>query len=349
MGSVAHLSSDVSLTVGSGPDVAEDSQDGSGSDPSRHLDDSRRTCLPLRTCLDPPHPMRFSEDRKKILAALTGATAAASTQPVVRILEGKRPAHDQPAYFMEVPRLILVLEGRGTFLTIEQDKEMLVDVLPGQILFLAPYTWICPIPRVNYRSLGVIFRPDSTRLMITARRAMAADGSIACRYVAQWRTTETLGNKGKHLLQLFQEKPADRMGDRMFKLLAELLLTELIELIESAPEHVRPGQSVLWQLVCDYLSEHWSDPNLSREGTARFFNRHPNHFSRFFHAHTKKNFRTYVNEIRLERSLQFLRDLRYNVTDVAGLCGFTDVPYFILCFRQRFGITPGEYRRRHED
>jgi AraC-like DNA-binding protein len=59
-------------------------------------------------------------------------------------------------------------------------------------------------------------------------------------------------------------------------------------------------------------------------------------------------FRTYVNEIRLERSLHFLRDLRYNVTDVACLCGFTDVQYFIRCFRERFGFTPGEYRKRSE-
>jgi len=293
--------------------------------------------------------MRFSEDRRKILAALTGSAAAASGQPVVRILEGKRPANEHPAFFMEVPRLILVLEGRGSFLAIENDKEVLVEVLPGQLLFLAPYTWICPLPREAYRSLGVVFRPDSTRLMIHARRAMAADGTIPCKYVAQWRTTETLGAKGDHLLQLFRAPPADRLGDRTFMLLTELLLAELVALVETAPEHVRSGQSVLWQLVCDYLSEHWSDPNLSREGTARFFKRHPNHFSRFFHAHTQKNFRTYVNEIRLERSLQFLRDLRYNVTDVAGLCGFTDVPYFILCFRQRFGITPGEYRKRYED
>ncbi len=293
--------------------------------------------------------MRFSEDRKKILTALTDCAGTVARQPVVRVLEGKRPSNEPPAYFMEVPRLIMVLEGRGTFLTIEQDKEVLIDIVPGQMLFLAPYTWICPVPRQAYRSLGVSLRPDATRLMIHARRAMAADGTIPCRYVAQWRTTDTLGPKGEHLLALFREKPVDRLGDRMFTALAEILVAELLTLVETAPENVRPGQSVLWQLVCDYLSEHWSDPKLSREGTARAFKRHPNHFSRFFHAHTKKNFRTYVNEIRLERSLRFLRDLRYNVTDVAGLCGFTDVPYFILCFRQRFGITPGEYRKRHED
>jgi AraC-like DNA-binding protein len=293
--------------------------------------------------------MRAATDRKKILLTLREAISTCSTQPVIRVLEGKRPGNEQPAFFMEVPRLIIVTEGRGTFLTVEQDRETLVDVSPGQLLFLAPYTWICPVPKETYRSLGVIFRPDSTRLMIHSRKAMAGDGTIDCRYQAQWRTADTLGSKGEHLLSLFRESASKRIGDRMYALLTEMLLSELAELVETAPEHLREGQSVMWQLVCDYISEHWSDPNLSREGTARFFKRHPNHFSRFFAAHTNKNFRAYLNEIRLERSVQLLRDLRHNVTDVAALCGFTDAPYYILCFRLRFGITPGEYRTRYEN
>lgn len=293
--------------------------------------------------------MRFSDDRKTVLGALTQWLALPSALPVVRVLEGKKPANDHPAFFMEVPRLIVVLEGRGTFLTIENDREVVFDVAAGQVLFLAPYTWICPVPRVAYRSLGIIFRNDSTRLTVHARRAAAADGTVPSRYLAQWRTQETLGAKGEHLLELLSEPPAGRLGERTFSLLMEIVMAEVTALAERAPEYVRASQAVLWPSVCDYLSEHWSDPQLSRAETARFFKRHPNHFSRFFHAHTNQNFRTYVNEIRLERSLHFLRDLRYNVTDVANLCGFTDLQYFIRCFRQRFGFTPGEYRKRYED
>lgn len=294
--------------------------------------------------------MSLSDNRKKILAALAACPGDAARRMVFRVLEGKRPEEGaQPAFFMEVPRVIIVLEGRGRFLAIEQGREQVVDAEPGSILFLAPCTWICPIPLEPYRSLGVVFRPDSTRLTIHERRAMAGDGSIACNYVAQWRTAETLGAKGGCLLQLFREDAPARLGVRAFSMLAEMLIAWLAELVETAPEIERSKQSVLWPLVCDYISEHWSDPALGREAVARFFNRHPNHFSRFFHAHAKKNFRVYLNGIRLERSLPFLRDLRYNVTDVANLCGFTDVPYFILCFRKSFGITPGEYRKRHED
>ncbi len=293
--------------------------------------------------------MRFSPDRKKVMAALSDWLDSPPNLPILRVLEGKRPANEHPAFFMEVPRLIVGIEGRGTFLTIEKDREIVFDLAPGQVLFLAPCTWICPVPHAAYRSLGVIFRPDSTRLTIHARRAMAADGRIQSRYLAQWRTQETLGPKGDHLLQLLRGARAERLGERTFNLLMEILVAEVAALAERAPEHLRATQTVLWQSVCDYISEHWSDPKLGRDSAARFFNRHPNHFSRFFHEHAQQNFRTYVNEVRLERSLHFLRDLRYNATDVANLCGFTDLQYFIRCFRQRFGLTPGAYRKRLED
>ena len=102
----------------------------------------------------------------------------------------------------------------------------------------------------------------------------------------------------------------------------------------------------MWHSLCDYISIHWADSSLSRKTIAEFFHLHPNHLSRFFHRHTDQNFRGYLNEIRLKRSLQFLGDFRYNITDVASLCGFTDLQYFIRCFRRRFGFTPGEYRKK---
>lgn len=288
-------------------------------------------------------------DRRKILRALHAwCGSAAQRLPVVRVLTGQRPPGPPASFFMEAPRIILVLEGRATFLTVVEGVETRSDLVPGQLLFLSPYTWIAPVPRVAYRSLGVTFRNDSTRLIITTRRPMRADGIVVDRHLAQWQTLETLGATGEHLLALLRGPAPRRLGERMFTALAEMLMVEITALAEDAPAHVRPGQTVLWQAVSDYLAEHWSDPQLSRKSAAAYFNRHPNHFSRFFHAHAKRNFRAYLNEIRLERSIRFLADLRYNVSDVAVLCGFTDVPYFIHCFRQRYGITPGGYRRRHE-
>lgn len=284
--------------------------------------------------------------RVKVLKAIQQWVSAAPQHPVVRVLEGKRPDNDHPHYFKEEPRLVIALEGTGRYMTIENGQEMLFDLQPGQVLFLAPCTWSCPVPWMTYRSLAISLRPNLTRVTIHSRQAIRKDGKIPWRYLAEWQTQDSLGSRGQKLLEVFSDPSPAYAGDRMYRAISEILIGEVGGLVESAPESGRSSDTILWHSLCDYISAHWSEPSLSRERVAEFFQRHPNHLSRFFHQHTKQNFRSYLNEIRLKRSLQFLCDLRYNVTDVANLCGFTDLQYFIRCFRKRFDLTPGEYRKR---
>jgi AraC-like DNA-binding protein len=286
-----------------------------------------------------------TNDRAMVRLALERWMMAPTTRPIVRILEGRRPSNEQPSFFKEEPRLVIGLEGTGRYIAIEHGHELMFDLMPGQVLYLGPCTWSCPVPQTAYRSLAITLRSDSTRVTIHSREAMRKDGSIPWCYLAQWQTTATLGPRAGHLLELLSDPTPPRLGGRMHSMLVELLISEIAGLVESASESGPANDMILWHSLCDYISANWSDPTLSREKLAAFFQRHPNHLSRFFHRHTQQNFRTYVNEIRLKRSLQFLGDLRYNVTDVASLCGFTDLQYFIRCFRKRYGFTPGDYRK----
>lgn len=296
-------------------------------------------------------PVSNRSDRARILAALDGWLGSPDRlrHPVIRILEGKRPEGESPSFFLEYPRLIIVLKGRGIFRTIEHKREECVTVVPGQILLLAEGTWICPTPRVSYESLGIILRTDSTRLTIHSRKIVRGTLAVSSRYIAQWRTQETLGERGACLLTLLKQPPAERLGEHSVSVLAEILVAELATLVTRATEYPRSLQPIHWQAVCDYISEHWSDPALSRDMVARFFHRHPNYFSRLFQTHAKCNFRSYINELRLQRSLVLLRDVRCNVTDVAAFCGFTHLQYFICCFRKRFGLSPGQYQKRYDN
>ena len=285
-------------------------------------------------------------DRKKVRSALDAWLRSPSTHPVVRILEGKKPERTQHLYFKEAPRLVVGLEGIGRYVVVEHGHEMTFDLSPGQILYLAPCTWSCPTPQMPYKSLAITLRPDLTRVTIHHRRGVRKDGSIQWRYLAQWQTSASLGARGAHLLNLLDDSTPPRLGQRMYNMVTEMLISEVAGLVDDGEELHRSQDTVLWHSLCDYISTHWSDPRLSREQVAAFFNRHPNHISRFFHKHAQQNFRSYLNGIRLKRSMQFLNDMRYNVTDAASMCGFTDLQYFIRCFRNRFGFTPGEYRKR---
>ena len=56
----------------------------------------------------------------------------------------------------------------------------------------------------------------------------------------------------------------------------------------------------------------------------------------------------YVLRRRLDETAHRLRDPAHasrSAMEVAFDCGFTDASYFGRCFRRRFGMTPGDYRR----
>ena len=73
----------------------------------------------------------------------------------------------------------------------------------------------------------------------------------------------------------------------------------------------------------------------------------PNYLSDLFKKNTGLKFSDYLMEVRLEKSRQYLTDIRYKVGDVAELVGFSDARYFSSAFRKKFGMTPLEFRRSY--
>lgn len=55
----------------------------------------------------------------------------------------------------------------------------------------------------------------------------------------------------------------------------------------------------------------------------------------------------YIREMRLQRSAQLIKTGQYNMTQIAYMVGLNDPRYFSKSFRQRFGLTPTEFK--HQD
>jgi hypothetical protein len=152
--------------------------------------------------------MRTTADRQQVLAALNAWLATPPRLAVHRVLAGQRPAYEQPAYFMEVPRLILGLAGRGVP-TMENNREVLFELEAGQVLSRSLHLDLPgaahALPLTRRRAAAGIDAADHPR-----PRGMARDGTISGRYLAQWHTLETLGSKGEHLSTYFapNQRPA---------------------------------------------------------------------------------------------------------------------------------------------
>lgn len=130
-------------------------------------------------------------------------------------------------------------------------------------------------------------------------------------------------------------------------------LTQALEQIET--EIMGEDRSQLGQIPTNNLlilrAKEYIDRNYRKKFTLKDMAQElyisPNYLSDQFKKHTGMKFSDYLLEVRMEKSQQYLKDIRYSVGEVAELVGFSDARYFSSTFRKRYGMTPLEYRRQY--
>ena len=93
-----------------------------------------------------------------------------------------------------------------------------------------------------------------------------------------------------------------------------------------------------------YISSHFHE-NIDAAFCAREANMSYSHFSRCFKRITGQGFKEYLNGVRIDRARKLLLTTDKTVTEIALECGYNNVSYFIMLYRNQRGITPSEDRR----
>jgi AraC family transcriptional regulator len=93
-----------------------------------------------------------------------------------------------------------------------------------------------------------------------------------------------------------------------------------------------------------YIDEHLADPlDLGTLAGVAGFSMY--HFSRIFEAHAGQPPMRYVKGRRLEKAAGLLAENSRNITAIARECGFQSISAFNAQFKQRYGKTPGAFRK----
>jgi AraC-like DNA-binding protein len=71
------------------------------------------------------------------------------------------------------------------------------------------------------------------------------------------------------------------------------------------------------------------------------------HFCRLFKQITGKTSVEYINEIRLQKSIEMMKNHNMNITEVASHCGFDNINYFSRLFKKHYKISPSKYRQQY--
>lgn len=116
--------------------------------------------------------------------------------------------------------------------------------------------------------------------------------------------------------------------------------------IEEYTEDEREGENPAIRIAKKYIAENYQN-NISMVSTAEVVNLSPVYFSVLFKKEVGINFLDYLNQYRIEEAKKRLKNVKYNVSEVAAMAGFPDARYFSKIFKKTIGVTPTEYRNRH--
>jgi AraC-like DNA-binding protein/ligand-binding sensor protein len=70
------------------------------------------------------------------------------------------------------------------------------------------------------------------------------------------------------------------------------------------------------------------------------------YLTHMFHEVVGRSISNYINNKRLNYSIQLLKDPSYTIKQIVSICGFNDQHYFNKMFKKEFGITPGQFRKK---
>ncbi len=99
-----------------------------------------------------------------------------------------------------------------------------------------------------------------------------------------------------------------------------------------------------YNLILQYINEHHATVSLSE--LCRHFCRSKSYISHMFKSTSGMSIRAYCNSVKLEVAKNLLSNTDLPITDIAFDAGFNDVSYFIALFKESFGLTPLQFRKK---
>ncbi len=132
------------------------------------------------------------------------------------------------------------------------------------------------------------------------------------------------------------------VGD-LYRLFGEIVDNHLYRHISGENEILTDRNFMKLKNVLRYMRDNY-DKQIMLEDMARAAGMSTKYFCKFFKEMTRKSPVEYLNTYRIEKAARKLISTDMSVTDIAYICGFNDLSYFIKTFKIYKGVTPSKFR-----
>lgn len=107
---------------------------------------------------------------------------------------------------------------------------------------------------------------------------------------------------------------------------------------------IADSRSNIVKQVQQYVSEHLSEATLQNIADHVYLN--PSYLSKIYKMETGEGISDYLYRMKMDRAAHLLRTTNEKVYEIAASLGYVKTSYFIKLFKDKYGMTPQEYRER---
>jgi YesN/AraC family two-component response regulator len=139
------------------------------------------------------------------------------------------------------------------------------------------------------------------------------------------------------LISLMKFETAEDLADTVKTFCFDIC--EYIQTIKSDTKHNLKNE------INTYIDNHCCNLDFSIQATADLFKMSLSNLGQYFKSHTGSTISDYVCNVQIERAKELLKSSDESIQNIVRKVGHYDSSNFIRKFKQRVGMTPGEYRK----
>ena len=128
------------------------------------------------------------------------------------------------------------------------------------------------------------------------------------------------------------------------KLIKEFAQKFLMECTQAVTNVKKAEENPIIKKVCSYVDENLSC-DISLETAADFAGVSSFYLSKLFKEEKGETFINFISDKRLEKSRQLLEQTELSIKEITAEVGYNDQNYFSRIFKNKYGLSPKEYRK----
>ena len=158
----------------------------------------------------------------------------------------------------------------------------------------------------------------------------------------------TANNTTKEINNSFHSETFDNVfstlrSENNLSILKDFVHKFLLECIAAVNSTKTQWDNPAIKKVCDYINSHISN-DISLEQMAEYANVSSFYLSRLFKEEKGITFINFLTDRRLEKSRELLNDTDLSIKEITASIGYNDQNYFSRLFKNKYGLSPTEYR-----